>query len=240
MAAEAVAKSLSNPLAANSIANEALAELRADEGLSKRDIFKLIQAFRRVNPNDPNSIETVTVPTDRDPSYGDLGDVQILNGDLAEPIFTRLRELKPPPPNPDAPAPDSVRVRVLNGSGVSGAAAETEAALRDHGFQSRGRGDNPNGNIDETEIRYRSSSEDKARVVQGLLPGGVGRLIADDSIVEADVTLVLGEDFNGIVAPAGAAPPESTAAPEPAPSSTSPSTEGQRQENTGPEQTDCG
>jgi LCP family protein required for cell wall assembly len=237
MAAEAVAKSLSNPLAANGIANEALAELQVDEFLTKRDIFKLIQAFRRVDPNDPNSIETHTVPSDNDPSYGDLGDVQLLDEVLAEPIFVRLRELTPPPTAADDPAPNSIRVRVLNGSGVSGAAANAEAALGEHGFKSRGTGNSPD--VAETEIRYRPGSEHKAEVLRSFLTGGVGELIADDTIVEADVTLVLGEDFQGVIAPGGAVP-EGTVAPAPPPSSVTPPTAGPNEENTGPEQTDCG
>ncbi len=235
LAAEAVAKSLSNPLGANNIANESLSELRADEGLSTGDVKKLIQAFRRVDPNDPNSIEMVTVPFDEAGNGADL----VLNEELAAPLFARLRELATPPPAPDGPAPSSIAVRVLNGSGVSGAAADTEAALGDHGFQSRGTGNNPNGNVDETEIRYRPGSEDKAEVVQSLLTGGVGALIADDSIVEADVTHVLGDDFDGVVAPTGAAPAETTAAPAPTPSSESPPAESTSEENTGPDQTAC-
>jgi polyisoprenyl-teichoic acid--peptidoglycan teichoic acid transferase len=236
LAAEAVAKSLSNPLGANNIANESLSELRADEGLSTGDVKKLIQAFRRVDPNDPTSIEMVTVPFTEAGNGADL----VLDDDAAAPLFARLRELATPPPAPDGPAPSSIRVRVLNGSGVSGAAADTEAALGDHGFQPGGVGNNPDGDVDSTEIRYRPDAQDKAEVVQSLLAGGVGELVADDSIVEADVVLILGEDFEGIVAPTGAAPPESTAAPAPAPSSASPPAEGTSEENTGPDQTDCG
>ena len=63
LAAEAVKKSINNPLTANDIADKAIAELTADEGLGRSDINKLINAFRSVDVNDPNSIRMTTFPT---------------------------------------------------------------------------------------------------------------------------------------------------------------------------------
>ena len=237
LATEAVATALRNPLAANGIADESLAELRADENLSRSDINKLIQAFRSVDPNDLNSFEMVTIPNQ---DAGNGADV-VVDAAAAEPLLARLRELTPPPEAPDGPAPSSIRVRVLNGSAVNGAAAETAAALQDQGFQGGGTGNNTDGNIDATEIRYRPDAEDKARVVQSSLTGGVGELVADDSIVEADVVLVLGEDFEGIVAPASAVTPDSTAAPAPPPSGDGTDTADTRRDGkeTGPPAASC-
>ncbi|HEX6310944.1 MAG TPA: LCP family protein [Acidimicrobiia bacterium] len=211
IAAEAVATALANPLKANSVADEALAELKADEDLSRTDINKLIQAFRRVDPNDPQSIELVAFPWEEAGNGADL----VPNMEAAAPYLARLRTLEPPSTSvpADGPAPSSIRVRVFNGSGVSGAAAQTLAALGDHGFQGAGTGNNPE-NVDETEIRYRPGSEDKAEVVRSLLAGDVGRLVQDDAIVEADVQLVIGADFDGVSPPAGSAPADTTAAPE--------------------------
>jgi hypothetical protein len=100
---------------------------------------------------------------------------------------------------------------VFNGSGVNGAAAEASEVLAGHGFRDGGTGNNPR-NIEETEIRYRPGSEAKAQVVQSLMTNGVGKLVEDESIVEADVLLVLGDDYECITPAAGAAP--ETAAPE--------------------------
>jgi LCP family protein required for cell wall assembly len=217
LAADAVLTALDNPLKANRIADKSLAELKADEGLSRTDINKLIQAFRKVDPNDPNSIEMVTFPYEDTGGLFEGQSVLYPNMAAAEPLLNRLRELVTPTEGatpPEGPAPSSIRVRVFNGSGVNGAAAETAGALQAHGVQNGGTGNNPDGNIEETEVRYRAGSEAKAKVVQALLPGG-GELIADDSIVEADVLLVLGEDFNGVTPPAGAAPAETTATTAP-------------------------
>jgi LCP family protein required for cell wall assembly len=207
LAAEAVAVSLRNPLAANRIADEALSELKADEGLSRTDVNKLIQAFRRVDPNDRNSIEMVTFPWTPADNGADL----VPDMGAAEPLLARLRTLAPPPDVADGPAPSEILVEVLNGSGIDGAAGDTAAALLELGLQG-----GATGNADareETEVRYRPGSEDKAEVVQGLT-GGVGTLVEDDAIVQADVQLVLGDDFTGVTPPAGAAPAETSAAPE--------------------------
>ncbi|HUF84954.1 MAG TPA: LCP family protein, partial [Acidimicrobiia bacterium] len=86
LAADAVLTALDNPLKANRIADKGLAELRADEGLSRTDINKLIQAFREVDPNDPNSIEMVTFPFDD----GELFEGQSVlypNMEAAEPLL---------------------------------------------------------------------------------------------------------------------------------------------------------
>lgn len=213
LASEAVARSLSNPLAANRIADESLADLKVDEDLSRSDIFKLIQAFRRVDPNKLSGIETVTFPFSPAGNQADL----LPDVAAAEPLLQRLRELTPAPDAPDGPAPLTIRVRVLNGSGSGGVAAETSTALGEHGFQDGGVGNNPDGIVEKTEIRYRPGSEDKAEVVRFSL-GGTGRLIEDESIVEADVLLVVGEDFEGVAPPPSAAPTDPAATAEPAPS----------------------
>src|SRR5262249_249278 len=106
-----------------------------------------------------------------------------------------------------------VRVRVFNGSGQGGLAAKTGSDLKNQGFVTAGVGNKPT--VRATEVRYRSSSLGKARVVQSYL-GGVGKLIEDNSVVEADVALVVGMAVKAVSPPAGAAP-AGGAAPAPAP-----------------------
>lgn len=213
LAAEALAVSLRNPLAANRIADEALAELKADASLSRTDVNKLIQAFRTVDPNDPQSIEMVTFPWNPAPNGADL----VPDREAAAPLLERLKTFEPPAVPEDGPPPSAIRVAVLNGSDVDGAAADADAALREHGFPSGGIGNTQS--LSETEVRYRPGSEDKARVVRSILGGDVGTLIEDDTIVEADVALMIGSDFDGVAPVLDAAPPapesETTAAPAP-------------------------
>jgi len=99
---------------------------------------------------------------------------------------------------------------VFNGSGQSGQASKTGTDLQQQGFVTAGVGNQPR--VTATQIHYRTRSLDKARVVQSYL-GGVGKLVEDKSIVQADVAVVLGQDFKGVTPPPNAAPPDSTAAP---------------------------
>jgi LCP family protein required for cell wall assembly len=236
LAIEAVQKSISDPLAANDIADEAIVKLKADAGLTRSDINKLIQAFRSVDPTDEESIVMTTLPTIAGPRNTGLGDILVPREPDADAVFASLRDFGPIPSDDDGPRPSSIRVRVFNGSGVAQAAANTSAALLEQGFPPAGIGNNPGGNIATTQIRYRPGSEDMAEVVQRYV-GGVGRLVEDGAIVDADVTLVLGRDFTGVTPPAGAtpAPPESAAAPSPGSVTPPPPANGEP----APDPTDC-
>lgn len=205
IATEAVRRSLQNPLAANTIANEALAELTTDDQLGRDDINKLIEAFREIDPYDEESLQMLTLPTERDPSYGSLGDVQLLIEDQAAPMLDLLRGvLAAAPPPADTPVPDAINVQVLNGSGAEGAAESASTALEDMGFVTREFGTNP-ATVDTTEIRYRPGAEAAAASVQASL-GGAGELIEDPSVVDLDVLVVLGVDFEGVSGTTAATP----------------------------------
>jgi hypothetical protein len=111
-------------------------------------------------------------------------------------------------------------VRVFNGSGQSGQASKTGTELQQQGFVTAGVGNQ--ARVSATQIHYRTGSLDKARVVQSYL-GGVGKLVEDKSIVQADVAVVLGQDFKGVTPPPNAAPPDSAPASS-APAAPAPST----------------
>jgi polyisoprenyl-teichoic acid--peptidoglycan teichoic acid transferase len=225
LATEAFRKSVNSPRTALDIANETIPQLKADEALSRQDINKLIRSFRRVDPNDPNSLQMVTFPTEPGPSNSRLGSTLQAKQPDADAILARLRQFGPPPEQQEGPKPSQIRVRVFNGSGQSGIAAKTGGELSGHGFVTAGVGNKPS--LRATEVRYRPGSQDKAAVVQSYL-GGVGKLIEDRSVAEVDVDIVLGKDFKAVAAPAGAAPagaapasPEASAPPPgPAPSAT--------------------
>jgi hypothetical protein len=72
--------------------------------------------------------------------------------------------------------------------------------------------------VTATQVHYRPGSLDKARVVQSYL-GGVGKLVEDKAIVEADVAVVLGTNFKAVTPPPNAAPPDSAT---PAPTTAAP------------------
>jgi LCP family protein required for cell wall assembly len=210
LATEAFRKSVNSPRTALDIADETIPKLKADEGLGTDDIKKLITSFRRVDPNDPNSLEMVTFPTVPGPGGTRLGSFLEAKDPDAEAVLARLRRFGPVPTQQNGPKPSEIRVRVFNGSGRNGLASKTGTELQQQGFVNVGVGNQPR--LNATEVHYRPGSLDKARVVQSYL-GGVGKLVEDKSIVEADVAIVVGPDFNAVTPPPNAAPPDTAAAP---------------------------
>jgi hypothetical protein len=210
LATEAFRKSVNSPRTALDIADETIPKLTADDDLGTGDIKKLINSFRRVDPNDPNSLEMVTLPTVPGPQNSRLGATLEVKRPDADAVLARLREFGPPAGVRNGPKPSEVRVRVLNGSGQDGVASRTGTELQQQGFLNVGVGNV--SRVSATEVRYRPGSLAKARVVHSYL-GGVGRLVEDKSVVQADVAVVLGSDFRAVTPPANAAAPDTAAAP---------------------------
>jgi polyisoprenyl-teichoic acid--peptidoglycan teichoic acid transferase len=229
LAVEAFRRSVNSVRTALDIADETIPKLKVDEDLNRDDINKLITSFRRVDPNDENSLEMRTFPT-VEATSSSLGSIQEVKQPEADALLARLRHFGPAPDQQQGPKPSEIRVRVFNASGQSGAAAKTGSELQRQGFATVGVGNKPS--VRATEVRYRPGSLNKARVVQSYL-GGVGRLVEDSSTVEADVAIVLGKDFKAVAAPAGASP-EPTAASAPAPTSAPVTSTGPGGKSSGP------
>jgi polyisoprenyl-teichoic acid--peptidoglycan teichoic acid transferase len=229
LATEAFRRSVNSPRTALEITDKMIPKLKADENLNSDDVKKLIRSFRRVNPNDPTSLEMVTFPTVPGPSNSRLGSVLQPKNPDADAVLARLRQFGPTPEQQQGPRPTEIRVSVFNGSGQSGLAATTQGELINEGFVTAGVGNKPQ--VRATEVRYRPSAKDKATVLRSYL-GGVGKLIEDDSVTEVDVDIVLGKDFKGVT-PAGPAP-AAPAAAAPAPSPAPPSSGGANGEPGGP------
>ena len=209
LASLASVKSGSNPLKAFDIADAIVPKLKVDGELSKSDIFRLVKAFRKVNPDDANALKMETLPVVAS------GARVVAKQPEASQVIAALRTFGPQDDgSPIAAKPPQVRVRVLNASGVGGAAAKALGALEGFHFVPIGTGNA--GAIASTEVRYRPGELDKARLVMQYT-GGIGRPVEDSSIVDNDVTLVLAQDFTGIVAAGKAAPStSSTTAAKPA------------------------
>jgi len=211
---------LGNPLKASEIADDVIPKLVVDSSLDRSDVFKLVNTFRTVDPADPNSVEMLTLPT-----YGDtLSDgQQVLLPDQpdADTMLARLRTFNAPAAPPAGILPAQVRVRVLNGSGHNGLASTTLDSLqREFGFPGAGLGNA--ARVAKTEIRYRPGVEKAGLLVRSYL-GGVGKVVEDAGIADADVVVVLGPDFTAVSAPPGvAASPTSSTSTTIAPTITAP------------------
>src|SRR5207253_1318727 len=141
--------------------------------LSKGDIFGLVNAFRRVDPNNPNALQMITLPWVNGPNEQGQAVLNLKQPD-AEQVLAQLRRFGAPIGSASAAAtrvkPAEVKVRVLNGTGVSGQAASTIAALEQAGFPPAGTGNGTHSAV--TTIRYLPGAIDKAKLVQSYV--GVG------------------------------------------------------------------
>ncbi len=205
----AVKASLRNPLTANAVADKVVSKLTVDSALGKGDIFGLVNAFRRVDPNSPNALQMVTLPwVNGAPQQGQS--VLDLKQPDADQVLAQLRRFGAAigsSPSRATVKPAEVKVRVLNGTGISGQAASTINALEQAGFPGAGTGNGTHSAL--TSIHYLPGMIEKAKLVQSYI--GVGQLVLDRRIVDADVLVLLGRDFQGVVTP-GSAPTSSSAA----------------------------
>jgi LCP family protein required for cell wall assembly len=227
LAGIAVHESLSNPFTANAVANNVLKYLTVDQGLSKQDIFSLIDVFRTVDVNDTSHLDFETLPWHGGPNQAGGQQVLYVDNAAAAPLLNRLRDFTgsvlP------APSPAGVRVRVVNRSGRAGVGQATLRDLERLGFGAAGASDDLSHRAAQTEVRYAGQDTRASLVLQYL--GPTARLVADPRLPSGAVEIVLGTDFESIVKPAGTASPATgttpggappTSAPAPAPNAAAP------------------
>jgi LCP family protein required for cell wall assembly len=200
LASVAAAKSGSNPLTAYEVADATIPKLKIDQQLGKADIFRLVNTFRKVNPNDDSAVEMITIPNEPSSDGAHL----VVKEPDAQQVLARLRTFGANDQSSSEVSkvlPSQVRVRVLNASGITGAAGTAIGQFQQYSFAPAGVGNT--ARLSATEIHYRPGNEDKAKLVAKYL-GGVGRLVSDPKIVDADVVVMLAKDFQGVTSPAGA------------------------------------
>ncbi len=196
LATLAFKKAEKDVFAANDIADSIVSKLTVDASLAQNhgELLALVRAFRDVNPSDPSTFATLTLPV------RESGNGLALQQPDADELFQRLRTFGGPPPAPKDVHPQQISVRVLNGTGVSGQASNVLQTLTSqYHFIGAGVGDAPA--TTETEVHYRPQQLDSARVVQ-LYLGGVGRLVDDPNLTDSTVVVVLGTDFKAVLPPA--------------------------------------
>ena len=119
------------------------------------------------------------------------------------------------------PSPGSVTVSVLNGTGQTGQAGQTAAALQAEGFNTVGQGDGPGGSLSETYVYYSSPAHlAQAEQVMHSLSGAV-TLAKGPTSNGADVTVVTGTNFSVNAPSQGSCEPSAPATSAPASASSS-------------------
>ncbi len=200
LAGLAVQKSLNDPLTANDIADRVLENLKIDDGLTKGDIFELIDAFRTINPNDQSALEFQTLPWKTGPNQAGQ-DVLYPDEPAASQMIDRLSDFSGSSSHATSTvAPSAVKLAVLNASSQEGAASAALAELTKLGFRGAGEGNDKRGTVEQTEIRYQPGAQDKARTVFKYVRPDA-RLVEDENLKGADVALVIGKNFSSIQKP---------------------------------------
>jgi LCP family protein required for cell wall assembly len=201
-----ISRGIRNPITLNRMINIAVKNVTIDSEMSSKDILRLGQRFRSL---DPESVEMYTLPV----VSARIGGADVLR--LKQPEASQIIDLFMGRETAVTPAipPEAVRVRTLNGSGVSGVASRTATALANFGFQNVATGDADRFTYQRTVIRYGRGQLDKARLLQSYLRAGAA--LEEDRTLSVDVVLVIGRDFAGVARPA---------APGQAPTTTQPTT----------------
>lgn len=232
LAGIAVQRSLNDPITANEVVNRVLENLTIDQHLSKHDVLSLIDAFRTVNANDTSHLEFQTLPWATGPDQAGQS-VLYVQEPNDQPLLARLRDFSSANPNPTGLAvkPSSVKVQVVDGTGGS---FNPQSVLNDlvqkAGFVSGGTA-GALAPAATTEVRYRPTAITQGELVLNYL-SPQARLVADPSLKNADVSVVLGQDFKSIVLPTGGASASAGSSPgvpvagPPAPSDTTAATSG--------------
>ncbi|NUS13482.1 MAG: LCP family protein [Streptomyces sp.] len=167
---------LTDPLRLRRVVSTVLGSVRADQGLSSRDLLGLARAMKGFSPRSsefasvPLSSSSVVVPG--------LGSTVRWDAPKAGRLWASIRADEPlAPPRPAAPAgapvavdPATVRVAVANGTDVPGLAGDTQRALHATGFATTGRPATAK-HVPHTVIRYDPRWNDSAKALAVALPG---------------------------------------------------------------------
>jgi LCP family protein required for cell wall assembly len=214
LAGLAVAKSLSNPLTANSVADEVVRNLKADDAFDQSAVFDLIKSFRTLNPDDTSALVFRTMPW-RDGGIVNGQSVLRAEMGLAAPLIEELRtfDTRPKP----TPAPSSIRVRVVNSSGRAELGVAVQQGLAELGFVTTDVVERSGKRARGTTVRHAGGQLEKAKLLLRYLEPEAALASDEASLSGADVEIVLGRQFAQLVVPADWVDPATTSTAPPAP-----------------------
>ena len=184
----------------------------AADSLTVDQSLNLLALASQMQSIDAGSIDFQTIPY-----VGDDVDDQgryILRLEDEEELHAFFADLSAEPEAPATPSetaapetvtPAEVAVAVLNGSGVSGLASSTAAALAAEGYRVASTGNADNNEYTGTEIRYAAGDQALANTLAASVPGAT--IAEADEPTPGTLELVLGSNFNGVGQPVTAPEP---------------------------------
>lgn len=186
---QVITKGARNPNTLRRLVDLGVGTIRVDDALDGDNLVDLGARFRDFRPEE---LVTHTLPTTED-NVGEA-DVLFLREDDAEPILSIFRGVDPS--RPGSVSPPDVTVQVRNGTATPGQAAEVTTTLTDAGFEALVPDDAEQGQ--PTTILYPAGREAQAQLVARHLSGPVDYEVSP-SIDDADVVVVTGSDWDGVV-----------------------------------------
>ncbi len=182
----------------NELVNVGIEHLVVDERLTPNDILGLGDRFRAFMPD----TLVLMVP----PVYDDvLGSSQVLRlqeGPEATAMFDVFRGV-----TGRGARPEAVRVLVSNGAGTSGLGAAVADELATAGFDVVGFGDAGTFGRPDTVIRTTQPGRSAARLLASWL-GVEAEIETVDELIDGEVELIVGLDWDGVLAEPRTATPE--------------------------------
>ncbi len=183
LAAAVDKRGLGNPITDNDLLRAVAPQLQVDSALSLSSMFGLVTTFHGINiQKTPQQTLPVIVLSSLSYLYQgyDYGNVELTsqpNDPQAISSFLGIGADANTMTGKPLPSPGSFTVSVLNGTGLSGQAGQTSAALGALGFNVVGQGDSPaTGSLSETYVYYSSPSHLAARRDGVALVDGDGHL----------------------------------------------------------------
>ena len=217
LAAKMAHQGLGNPAKDLSLIDAVAPHLTVDSGFSATDMVDIVLRFHHVNIN---QAPTTTLPVDV-ATFGPylyqgaaMGDVEFPAEPADHASIDALLGLAPGDntmTGKPLPAPTGVRVSVLDGTGVTGQATQTAAALHHLGFDTVGTGTTTSvGSYRETTVTYAHRTPADVAAAQLVADSLAGQVILHygPTADGAQVTVTTGTDFHvdaalpGQVAPA--------------------------------------
>jgi LCP family protein required for cell wall assembly len=200
MASLAIQKSLNDPITLNNLSNSVIENLKVDDDLSNDEMKELIDAFRTVNPNDPNSVDMKTFAWKNGPNQGSQSVLYPDDALWPDQVALLSDFSGGPVDSVSTVSPADVKVKVLNASGVEGVAAGVLTELEKLGFENGGSANDSRGSVSLTEVRYAPDALVRGKLVSKYLDP-TARLVKDSSLKNGQVVVVLGTDFVQVIVP---------------------------------------